>query len=121
MVGVDAAMTLATVFNELATNAAKYGGLSTCGEGVSIGWRIEKSKASELVYLEWIERLAGDGLKNPDQRGFGMQLIEGMIPYELGGEVEINFEPSGLQFITRIPLDRFQADLGEARINLSDE
>ncbi|MBG79427.1 MAG: hypothetical protein CMJ39_01810 [Phycisphaerae bacterium] len=121
MVGVDAAMTLATVLNELGTNAAKYGGLSTCGQGIAIGWRVEGMETTPMVHLEWIERVDGQGIRNTGEMGFGMQLIEGMIPYELGGEVEIDFEPSGLQFITRIPLDRFQADLGEARMNLSDE
>ena len=121
MVGVDAAMTMATVLNELATNATKYGGLSDRGEGVSIRWSIEGSDLVPMLHLDWIECVKGSGIEKPEVMGFGMQLIEGMIPYELGGEVAIRFEPSGLQFTAKIPLDRFQADLGEARLDFSGE
>jgi PAS domain S-box-containing protein len=121
MVGVDAAMTMATVLNELATNATKYGGLSDRGEGIAVRWRVQEADQVAILHLDWIECVEGSGIQKPQEMGFGMQLIEGMIPYELGGEVTVQFEPSGLQFMARIPLDRFQADLGEARLNVSDE
>lgn len=91
------ALTLGLVFHELATNAAKYGALSTPSGCVAVDWSVsEDGRRLELV---WRER-DGPAVRPPTRRGFGSRLIE----RSLGGDgaSELDFHPDGL--ICRIGL-----------------
>jgi PAS domain S-box-containing protein len=84
---------LGLVFNELATNATKYGALSVPGGNIQLFWRIEQSQdASLTIYLTWRER-GGPPVVDQGTRGFGMSLIEKSIA---GAKVESTFETAGL-------------------------
>ena len=85
------AVSLALGLHELCTNAAKYGALSTPEGGVRVGWSADNGR----LHLEWRER-GGPPVEPPARRGFGTRMIERGLPSELGGKVEIAFEPSGV-------------------------
>jgi two-component sensor histidine kinase/CHASE1-domain containing sensor protein len=97
------ALTLGLAVHELATNAAKYGALSTPGGRVSVRWELE---GRSVVRMEWIEtggpRLEG----KPAGRGFGLDLIEKIVAHELNEKVELDFPPEGVRCILRIPVRR---------------
>jgi PAS domain S-box-containing protein len=90
-----ATQALAMVLHELATNAAKYGALSTAG-AVSVTWQkpVADGSATALTII-WRE-LSGPQVTVPIQSGFGTSLIRDLIPHELGGRVDLVFEPDGV-------------------------
>lgn len=92
MIDVNAAQPLSMALHELATNAAKYGALSTPGGRLSVEWRIDGGRA----HLVWREsggpRLDGA----PAASGFGSKLIAILFEGQLGGEAVKRWEPSGL-------------------------
>ena len=88
----DAATSLALVFHELATNAAKYGAFSTPGGRVHISWTVTKRKLS----LKWQER-GGPAVPGPPVReGFGSMLARRSVNGQLDGELTFDWQPEGL-------------------------
>ena len=92
-VGRTLSMTLALVVHELATNAVKYGALSTSKGRIRIRWRLDP--AGELT-VNWRES-GGPTVQTPKRRGFGSRLIERGLSAPLGGHARLSFEPQGLQ------------------------
>ena len=89
----DYAAPLALLFNELATNAIKYGALSVPEGHILVTWRTERSPDSGVrLFITWRER-GGPAVTFSGQRGFGSTLIEKSIA---GANVENLFEPEGL-------------------------
>ncbi len=90
-----AALALSIAFHELATNAFKYGALSTDAGTVSITWGIESSPSGERLILHWREK-DGPKVTPPIRKGFGSQVIERGLAHELDGAVHVDYPPSGL-------------------------
>lgn len=90
---------LALVIHELATNAAKYGALSTAEGSVRIAWRMTAQGDCEIT---WEER-GGAPVKAPTWSGFGSTLISRVIPFDLGGEAGIEYPPEGVTARFLIP------------------
>ncbi|MDZ4371239.1 MAG: HWE histidine kinase domain-containing protein [Phenylobacterium sp.] len=93
-----AALTMALVFHELATNAAKYGALSCEGGRVEVGWQVQPSATAgaDRLRLRWRER-GGPPVSPPTRRGFGSRLIERALSGDLEGHAFMTFEPDGLE------------------------
>ncbi|WP_075293277.1 PAS domain-containing sensor histidine kinase [Pararhizobium arenae] len=90
------ALSLTMVLNELATNAVKYGALSSEAGSLSLTWRLEEgSDLKPRMILEWRER-GGPPVVPPARRGTGSKLMERCIERDLGGEFDLIFEPSGV-------------------------
>ena len=87
------ALGLSLAIHELATNAAKYGALSTETGRVDLTWRVEEG----AFVFEWIES-GGPLVIAPDKRGFGSRLIERIVGSYFDGEGRISFDPSGIRF-----------------------
>lgn len=83
---------LALLFHELATNAAKYGSLSSRDGEVHI--RIAAD--GDQVQLEWHER-GGPPVAAPSQEGFGTKLIELSAVRQLGAHIERDWSAEGLR------------------------
>jgi PAS domain S-box-containing protein len=96
------AVSLSLGLHELATNAVKYGALSTPDGRVSVRWSIADPSAPRL-HLEWRES-GGPDVHAPERRGFGTRMIERGLTAELGGEVRIDFAPDGLICTIDAPL-----------------
>ena len=91
------------VLHELATNAAKYGALSNKNGCVSVCWRQQPNGQGEnQVRLEWQERGAPQVVP-PSQWGYGSCVIRHLIPYELGGTVELVHSREGVRCNLEIP------------------
>ena len=99
----QAALGLGMAIHELATNAIKYGALSTTDGIVSVSWRVECESVPAQFVLEWIET-GGPEVSSPTRRGFGMQLIERGLTHELSGDVTVDFEAGGLHATLCVPL-----------------
>jgi len=85
------AVALGLAMHELATNAVKYGALST-GEGrVAVRWTLNGSRL-ELIWRE----TDGPAVTAPTRRGFGLRLLEQGLADEFGGRVSLAFPPEGV-------------------------
>jgi PAS domain S-box-containing protein len=84
--------------HELATNAGKYGTLSTDEGGVEIRWRIDGG----TVTINWVER-DGPPMAEPKQRGFGTLVMEAMAARGVNGSVNLDYVPSGLTWRLTCP------------------
>jgi len=89
---------LALTLHELATNAVKYGALSSrSGAGrVSVRWGCEKDGERVRCSLVWRER-GGPLVSPPAKRGFGTRMIETALARNLGARVEIRFPSEGAE------------------------
>ncbi len=88
--------------HELATNSIKYGALG--GEGhVRINWTTETKDGAQWIALRWQETVR-DRVDTPQRKGFGSQLIEDRIPYELNGEGRLNVHDTGVLAELSFPL-----------------
>jgi len=101
----EAGQVMAMVLHELATNAAKYFALSTQDGRVSIRWgqRSNGHLRSDLL-LEWRE-VDGPSVVAPGNSGFGTHTIPDLIPYQLGGAVDLSLAPEGVRCRLELPAD----------------
>lgn len=99
----SAALSLGMIIHELATNAAKYGALSSPGGLVTIDWYLESLQERRLV-LNWRET-GGPGVTPPTRRGFGARLIERNIRHDLAGTLVLDYATSGLNAKMTFSLD----------------
>jgi PAS domain S-box-containing protein len=105
-----AALTLAMILNELATNAAKYGSLSVPAGKLDVSWVICGGDGSAL-WLDWFES-DGPPVSPPKHRGFGTRFLERGVTQQLQGTAEIDFDPGGFRCSMRIPLPADRARSG---------
>lgn len=90
-----AALALAIAFHELATNALKYGAFANDTGSVTIGWAVEPAADGDRLQIRWEER-GGPPVIPPSRRGFGSQVIERGLGYELGGSADLAFPATGV-------------------------
>jgi PAS domain S-box-containing protein len=87
----DAAQCVAIILHELATNAAKYGALSTPQGRVQVKW----SRASNgRLVLRWTET-GGPLVSAPTRKGFGSRVMKMMIQGQKG-EMRFKWRAGGL-------------------------
>lgn len=105
----SAALTLGLAIHELATNAAKYGALSSDHGCVEITWALDDSDQKKpIVDLRWSES-GGPVVEIPTSQGFGTLLLTRLTARELGGVVEIDYAPSGLSVHITLDWKKTQA------------
>ena len=89
---------LALALHELATNAAKYGALSSMAGKVSLTWELRP----DLLVLHWIET-GGPRIAPPAARSFGLKVIHASIEKQLDGKATFQWDPQGMQCTLSIP------------------
>jgi len=103
MLKPQAALFLALVIHELSTNAAKYGALSVAGGRVEVAWTIARDHPPRLE-LSWIEH-GGPEIYHLPSPGFGTELIERGIRFELQGEAKLETVDGDLHCKIVLPAD----------------
>ena len=108
----EAGQALAMVLHELATNAAKYGALSTRKGRLLIRWdrRLNGQSRPNLAF-DWQE-VGGPAVVAAGKSGYGMSTIRDLIPYEFGGRVDLVFPPEGVRCRLELPADWLSNDSG---------
>ena len=96
---------LGLAVHELTTNAVKHGALAAADGRVKVQWTLDGEKEPRLA-LEWKESGVAMPEKRTQRRGFGTELLENMLPYQLGAETTQRFEPDGLCCRIEVPLPR---------------
>lgn len=100
-----AALALGIAFNELATNAVKYGAFSNSAGSVFIDWNLEHTPEGSRLVLKWQEK-GGPPVKPPSRKGFGSQVLERGLAHEMEGVVQLAYLPGGLVCTINIPAPR---------------
>ena len=100
-----AAETFALAIHELATNAIKYGALSQPTGRINISWRIDKAAEPARLVFDWREK-GGPSVTPPKRKGFGSELLERTIAFELKGKTTLSFDPAGFSCTISIPMTR---------------
>jgi two-component sensor histidine kinase len=97
------ALALALALHELATNAIKYGALSSDKGTVEVTWSIVETARpapahfhGSPFYFQWLES-GGPPVSDPKRSGFGSRLIKGLLTNDFGGTVNLTYERSGVQ------------------------
>jgi PAS domain S-box-containing protein len=103
------ALVLGIGFNELATNAVKYGALSNQAGSVLVEWKIEPSPESSRLILHWQEK-DGPPVTRPSRLGFGSRMIERGLAHELEGTVAIDYRSNGVVCTIDIPVPQDAID-----------
>ncbi len=99
------AQALAMAIHELATNAVKYGALSTLAGRVRVAWRLD-GDMSDRLHIDWSETQGPDLQGPPARRGFGSRVLEATLCRQLGGTVSLDWRPGGLICRIEVPLGR---------------
>lgn len=101
------ALSFGLAVHELATNAAKYGALSVAGGQVTIRWQRGEHEGVETGWaeVEWQET-GGPPVAGQRRRGFGTELIEKIVAHELRQPVTLDFAPTGVRCVLRVPVRR---------------
>ena len=95
----DAAQALAVALHELATNAAKYGALSTPDGHVRLDW---SHAVAGSLWLRWMET-GGPVAQEPTRTGFGTRIVEQMIVQQKG-KVRFDWRKEGLVCEITLPV-----------------
>jgi PAS domain S-box-containing protein len=100
----NALVALALVFNEMATNAAKYGSLSARQGYVTVSWQMQDATDPDSkIVLDWRE-IGGPVVTGaPDKLGFGSQLIQRSVTDNLKGTLSQTWSDEGMAFTLTMP------------------
>jgi PAS domain S-box-containing protein len=88
-----AANALSLALHELATNAVKFGALSTDTGRVDLRWRSLPEGGFELTWTE----SGGPTVSPPARQGFGATLLDQVTGRELNGSAKVEYRPGGVQ------------------------
>jgi two-component system CheB/CheR fusion protein len=96
---------LGLAIHELATNAVKYGALSTRGGQIKVSWQVDERIGGPRLAIEWLESGVPVIDRKPARSGFGRELIERGLPYELQANTALEFRQGGVRCIIELPLN----------------
>ena len=99
----NVAIAFSMILHELATNATKYGSLSSATGSVELSWEVAQDE-QQTLQLRWAES-GGPPVQMPRRKGFGSRLIEQGIAPNVSGAVRLLFAREGLVCTFDAPLD----------------
>ncbi|GGE08471.1 hypothetical protein GCM10011390_29450 [Aureimonas endophytica] len=97
----------ALALHELATNAVKYGALATGTGHLAIRWRVAVEDRQKRLVVDWRETGVADmpsAGAAPQGGGFGRQLIEKALPYQLKARTSYALQPDGVHCVLDLPV-----------------
>jgi two-component sensor histidine kinase len=102
------AQAIGLALHELATNAGKYGALSTDRGRVDVCWGID----GDTLTMSWTE-CDGPLVSAPKRRGFGTVVMEAMAERSVDGKVNLDYAPSGVIWRLTCPVTNALESSGE--------
>ena len=106
--------TLALTVHELTINALKFGAFTETTGQISIDWSIDHQSTPPHLHFRWCESGVGTVVPTAQRRGFGQELIERVLPYELGARTALTFAPGGVRCEIDLPLNQRTASFSDA-------
>jgi two-component sensor histidine kinase len=96
--------TFALALHELATNAVKYGALSQPFGRLSVVWSVEQ-EAQPMLHVDWRETgVALNDEAGISLSGYGRELIERALPYQMKARTSYAFGPDGVHCTIAAPI-----------------
>ena len=102
--GPNTATSFALIFHELATNAAKYGPFRNADGRLDVRWLMDGS----ALKLTWQESVTRSDVSAPRQEGFGSKLARTSATHQLGGTIEFDWRPAGVNIVLTAAADRLE-------------
>ena len=102
-IGPNAVLPITLSFNELCTNAVKYGALSNSAGRIDIKSAVDEKSLT----LTWAET-GGPPVREPTRRSFGTRLIH-RLAEQIHGDVRLKYEPAGLIYELDVPVSALRA------------
>lgn len=108
--------TLALGLHELATNALKHGALSRPEGRLTVSWGLlDGANGDKRLRVDWLENGVPVATANQDhspgggapalrRRGYGRELIERALPYQLKAETRYELTPEGVRCTITLPV-----------------
>jgi PAS domain S-box-containing protein len=100
--------TLALALHELATNAVKHGAISSPGGRLHVGWHLTENEdgTNQRLNVEWRETHVDIADVNLalQQGGYGRELIECALPYQLNAKTHYELGPGGVRCTIDVPI-----------------
>lgn len=96
----EAALYMSLALHELATNAVKYGALSTEQGKVKITWDFK----DKIFHFAWHEIKGPKINSQPVRHGFGTKLVEYLLPRSLNGEAKLHYATKGFCYKLTAPI-----------------
>ncbi|HEY7638755.1 MAG TPA: HWE histidine kinase domain-containing protein [Steroidobacteraceae bacterium] len=109
------AQSLGLAVHELTTNSLKFGALAAESGSLAVTWTVTSGPAAELN-LSWMESGVTIASRAPRRRGFGQELIESTLPYELDARTELAFTPGGVHCTIAVPLQACAAGSADSEV-----
>ncbi|MEX6507376.1 PAS domain S-box protein [Jiella sp. M17.18] len=97
------AETFGLAVHELATNAIKFGALASDAGRIDIAWHVEETEEPGRLVFDWKETGVTLG-EEPQRLGFGRELLERTLRYQIQAEASLAYEPDGLRCRIVLPL-----------------
>jgi PAS domain S-box-containing protein len=100
--------TLALALHELATNAVKYGAIASPEGRLHIGWHVTQNEdgTNQRLNIDWRE--SGVNIPDPNSAlqngGYGRELIERALPYQLNARTRYEIGPTGVHCVIDVPI-----------------
>ena len=98
-----AAAPLALAFHELTINAQEHGALVRDPGRIEVTWKTFKQGEADWLTIRWREYGVSLDPEIQPRKGFGYELIERMLPYELGARTHLEWTAGGIEVQLHIP------------------
>ena len=113
----EAAQNIGLAFNELSSNATRFGALSNPEGRIAIRWALDPTETvPRRFHVSWQES-GGPEVSQPRRYGFGHKVVERLAARALDGNVSLTFAASGVQWSLHIPATFVLDDDVVPRIN----
>jgi PAS domain S-box-containing protein len=100
----SSAQVLALAVHELATNALKYGALKQPTGRLRVAWQLHTAGEETQLVLDWHETGVSMPAGKPTRRGYGSDLIENALPYQLMAKTNFAHGSDGVRCSISVPI-----------------
>ena len=96
--------TLALAIHELTVNAVEHGALTVPHGRIAISWNVVPAEPTARLTFVWTESGLEDLPATPPRRGFGTEVLERSLRYELKADTDLAYDPTGLRCTISLPV-----------------
>jgi two-component sensor histidine kinase len=96
---------VALAVHELAMNALLHGTLGEDGGSLEVSWEHVDADGHSRLSLLWQERGTRRSREAPTTKGFGLELLEKTLPYELSACTRVDWTNQGVRVEILLPRD----------------